>query len=82
MCGTWSHKIETVTLRKYPYDHWLTNKAYLNAITVTSIFWTFACKMAVKTGWHIYRMKLRHYRPMYWLRFSRFACHTITLVQL
>jgi len=23
--------------RKCPYDHWLTNKAYLSAITVTTI---------------------------------------------
>jgi len=34
-----SHKIKSVSLRKYPQDHcWLTNKAYLSAITVTSIF--------------------------------------------
>jgi len=33
-----SRKIESVTLRKCPHDHWLTNKAYLSAITVTSIF--------------------------------------------
>jgi len=26
---------------KCPYDHWLTNKAYLNAITVTNIYPSF-----------------------------------------
>ena len=31
-----SHKIESVS-----YDHWLTNKAYLSAIAVTSIFQSF-----------------------------------------
>ena len=33
-----SNKIESVCLRKCPYDHWLTNKAYLSAIAVTNIF--------------------------------------------
>ena len=27
-----SHKIESVSLRKCSYDHWLTNKSYLSAI--------------------------------------------------
>ena len=30
-------KIESVSLRKCPHDYWLTNKVYLNAITVTNI---------------------------------------------
>ena len=31
-------KTESVSLRKCPYDHWLTNKAYLSAITVRETF--------------------------------------------
>jgi len=31
----------TTTLRKCPYDHRLTNKAYLSAVTVTNIFRSF-----------------------------------------
>jgi len=60
-----SHKIESVSIRKCPYDHWLTNEAYLSAITVTSIFRSFTYKMAAKTGWHRYGTKLRHCHPMY-----------------
>jgi len=45
--------------------NWLTNKAYLCAITVTSIFRNFNYKMAAKTGWHRYGTKLRHCRLMY-----------------
>jgi len=65
--GVSSHKIESVSLRKCPYDHWLTNKAYLSAITVglTRIFRSFTYKMAVKTGWHRYGTKLRHCHRMY-----------------
>ena len=37
----YSNKIEPVSLRKCPYDHWLTNKAYLSAITVTNIYRSF-----------------------------------------
>ena len=50
-----SHKIESVSLRKCPYDQCfkLTNKAYLSALTVASIFRSFTHKMAAKTGWHI-----------------------------
>jgi len=36
------------SLRKYPYDHRLTNKAYLSAITVTNISQSFTYKMAAK----------------------------------
>jgi len=36
-----SYKIESVSLRKCPYDHWLANKAYLSGITVASIFLEF-----------------------------------------
>jgi len=31
-------KKESVSLRKYPYYHWLANNAYLSTITVTNIF--------------------------------------------
>ena len=37
----YSNKIESVSLRKCPYDHWLTNKVYLSAITVTNISKSF-----------------------------------------
>ena len=60
-----SHKIIPVSLRKCPNDHWLTNKAYLSAITVTIIFRSFTYKMAAKTGWHRYGTKSRHCHPMY-----------------
>jgi len=33
--------MESVALRKCPYDHRLTNKAYLSAVTVTNIFRSF-----------------------------------------
>ena len=33
--------VVVVNLRKCPYDHWLTNKAYLSAITVTNISQSF-----------------------------------------
>ena len=72
-----SHKIESVSIRKCPYDHWLTNKAYLSAITATSIFRSFTYKMAAKTGWHRYGTKLRHCHLMYTLRHSNNA-HTRT----
>jgi len=37
----YSNKIESVSLRKCPYDHRLTNKAYLSAITATNISKSF-----------------------------------------
>ena len=33
----YSNKIESVSLRKCPYDHRLVNEAYLSAITATNI---------------------------------------------
>ena len=41
MVKTYRVKIELLSLRKCPYDHWLTNKAYLSAITVTNISKSF-----------------------------------------
>ena len=33
--------IESISSRKCPHDHWLTNKAFQSAITVTNIFRSF-----------------------------------------
>ena len=64
----YSNKI-WISLRKCPYDNWLTNKAYLSAITVTDISKSFTHQRAAKISWHRYRTKLRH-------------CHTIRNKQL
>jgi len=56
-----SNKIESVSLRKCPHDHRITNNAYLSAITVTNICQSFAYKMAAKINWHRCGTKLRHY---------------------
>ena len=53
------------SLRKYPYDHRLTNKSYLSAITVTNISQSFTYKMAAKINWHRYGTKLCQCHPMY-----------------
>jgi len=37
----YSNKIESVSLRKCPHDHLLTNKVHLSAITVTNIYQSF-----------------------------------------
>ena len=57
--------MESVSLRKSPYDDRLTNKAYLSTITVTNIYQSFTYKMAAKIKWHRYGTKLRHCRPVY-----------------
>ena len=62
---SYSHKIESISLRKCPHDHQLTDKPYLSAITVTSIFQSFTYKMVAKTSWHRYGTKLCHCHPMY-----------------
>ena len=61
------NKIEPVSLRKCPYDHRLTNKAYLSAITmpVPNISQSFTYKMVEKIKWHRYGTKLRHSHPAY-----------------
>ena len=61
----YSNKIESVSFRKCPYDHSLTNKAHLSAITVTNIYQSFTYKTAAKINWHRYETKLRHSHPMY-----------------
>jgi len=48
----YSNKIDSDGLRKWPYDHRLTNKAYLSDITVTNISPSFTHKMAAKNSWH------------------------------
>jgi len=67
--SSYSHKIESVSLRKYLYDHKLTNKAYLSVIISSnqqsSIFQSFTYKMAARTSWHRYGTKLRYCHPMY-----------------
>ena len=60
-----SNKIESLCLRKCPYNHRLTNKACLSAITVTNIYESFTYKMAVKINWHRCGPKLRHCHPVY-----------------
>jgi len=55
-----SNKIESVSLRKCPYDHRLTNKAYLSAVTMTNISQSFVYKMAAKINCHKYGTKLRN----------------------
>ena len=54
------NKIEPVTLRKCRYDPWLTDKAYLIAITVTDISQSFTYTTAAKINRHRYGTKLRH----------------------
>jgi len=61
----YSDEMESVNLRKCPYDHQLTNKAYLGTVTITSIFQSFTYKMAAKTRWHRYGTKLRYGHPVY-----------------
>jgi len=61
----YSNKTESVSLRKCPYDHWLTDKAYLSAITVRNISRSFTYKMAAEINWHRYGTTLRHWHPMY-----------------
>ena len=61
----YSNKTESVSLRKCPYDHWLTDKAYLSAITARNISRSFTYKMAAEINWHRYGTKLRHCHPMY-----------------
>ena len=67
------HKIVSVYENVRIYDHWLTNKAYLSAITVTNIFRSFTYKMAAKTGWHRYETKLRYCHAV--CRPTKFCCN-------
>jgi len=46
-----------MSIRSLAYQ---SNKAYLSAITVTSIFQSLTYKMTAKTSWHRYGTKLRH----------------------
>ena len=55
-----SNKIESLSLTKCPYDHWLTHKAYLSATPVTDISKSFTYKMAAKIKWHNIYMELNY----------------------
>jgi len=59
------NKIQSIGLRKCPYEHQLANKAYLSDITAANISESFTHKMAVKTSWHRHESKLHHCHPMY-----------------
>jgi len=61
----YSNKLEPVSLRKCPRDHWLANKAHLGATTATSISQSFTYKMAAKINRHRYGARIRHCYPMY-----------------
>ena len=63
----YSNKIDSVGLRKWPYDHWLIKKVYLSDIIVTNISPSFTHKMVTKTSCHRYGTKLRHCHAMYCL---------------
>ena len=59
MCGVkwrrfilcYSNKTESVSLRKCPYDHGLTSKACLSAITVTNMSQSFTYNVAAKINY-------------------------------
>ena len=59
------NKIESVSLRKCPYDLRSGNKAYLSAIAATNVSPSFTYKMAAKINWHRYGTKLRHCHPVH-----------------
>jgi len=49
----YSNKNKSLSSGTCPYDHWLTNKAYLSAITMADIYQSFTYKTATKINWHI-----------------------------
>ena len=51
-CIVFSNKIESSSLRIYPYDNWLTIKAYLSAITVTNSPKIFCLQDGGKIMWN------------------------------
>ena len=53
------------TVLKCSHDHRFTDKAYLNAITVTNISRGFYRQDGVKISRHRYGTKLRHCHPVY-----------------
>ena len=65
ICRVMQIKLESVSLRKCPYDHRLANKVYLSAITLKTFFRVFTYKMAAKINWHRHGTNLLHYHPMY-----------------
>ena len=66
----YSNKAESVSLRKCPHDHWLTDKAYLSCITMTDISRSFIHKMAAKINWHRYGTKWRHRHPVLTINYN------------
>ena len=68
----YSNTFESVSLRKCPRDHRLSNKAYLSSIAVTDVSRSFTHKTAAKINWHRYGTKLRHCHP---------TCRKTTLFQ-
>jgi len=54
----YSNKNESVSLRECPYDHRLTNKAYISAITLTKISQSFTYQMAAEINRHRYGTEL------------------------
>ena len=73
-------KIESVSLRKCPYDHWLANKVYLSAVMVTNISESFTYKLAAKINWHRYGTEFCHYHPLYATTMRHNCCHWLTLI--
>jgi len=76
----YSNKTESVSLRKYPYNQWLTNKVYLSAITVTNISRgtshgpVSVCVCVCKVGVLLKRQYVgSHKLCVYLLPFSRYS---------
>ena len=59
-------KLNWISLRKCPYDHWLTNKACMALLQWQTFLRVFTYKMAAKINWYRYGTKLRHCQPMYY----------------
>jgi len=59
----YSNKIQSVSIGKCPYDHWLANKAHLNAITVTNISHSFHLQDGGKNQLAYIRNKITSLSP-------------------
>ena len=59
----YSNKIKSVNSRNCPRDHWLANKAYLSAFTVTNICQRFTYKTAAKINWYRQGNKITSMSP-------------------
>jgi len=81
----YSDKTESVSFWKCSYDDWLTNKAYLSAVTVINIYQRFTYKMAAKINWHRCGTKLRHCHrtyncPFIFLSYCSILYHCLTCI--